>query len=672
MKLAQLLPLTLLANAAAADLPVRQVVLYKHGVGYFERAGDLKPGDSARLDFRPSEMDDVLKSLTIRDSSGAKVAGVRYDSSQPLAERLAEFPFQLGDRQPLSALLDTLKGARIQVRVGPDTIAGAIVGARLSPASAQQPEREWITLMADSGEIRTLDLAAASGITLADPALQNHLREYLAAVGGARARDARSVYIDAPASSARQIVAGYVIPAPVWKSSYRLVLQPSGGAALEGWAVVDNVTGEDWNNVSLAVVSGRPISFVSRLYEPRYLSRPEAQLPEERSQAPVVHMGAIGGAIGAAMAAPAVAVQRDEAKVSAERAASPMLRTAAEPPGRPAPTSRDSLSTVAPEAEARELGELFEYAFANPVTVRRGESAMLPFLQQKVTARRLLIFTGGGVQHPMNAVELTNDTGKTLDGGPLTVYDAAAYAGEALMETLKTSNKRLVSYGIDLGTRITTQFESAASVVREIHFRRGVLQSRQAAQETRTYTIRNVDQKPKVLVIEHPVRPGYQLVGLKPSETTANAYRFEVKLAPGAVEKFPVIEERVFDSSYAVANLTPELLASYVQNKALGEAGRAQLQKIADQKRLIAENDAAIARADREISDLNADQGRLRQNIDSLNRVAGQQELVQQYARQLAAQETQLAAARDRSAALRKKKAALESDLNSLIEKMEF
>jgi hypothetical protein len=349
-----------------------------------------------------------------------------------------------------------------------------------------------------------------------------------------------------------------------------------------------------------------------------------------------------------------------------------MLRTAAEPPGRPAPTSRDSLSTVAPEAEARELGELFEYAFANPVTVRRGESAMLPFLQQKVTARRLLIFTGGGVQHPMNAVELTNDTGKTLDGGPLTVYDAAAYAGEALMETLKTSDKRLVSYGIDLGTRITTQFESAASVVREIHFRRGVLQSRQAAQETRTYTIRNVDQKPKVLVIEHPVRPGYQLVGLKPSETTANAYRFEVKLAPGAVEKFPVIEERVFDSSYAVANLTPELLASYVQNKALGEAGRAQLQKIADQKRLIAENDAAIARADREISDLNADQGRLRQNIDSLNRVAGQQELVQQYARQLAAQETQLAAARDRSAALRKKKAALESDLNSLIEKMEF
>jgi hypothetical protein len=173
-------------------------------------------------------------------------------------------------------------------------------------------------------------------------------------------------------------------------------------------------------------------------------------------------------------------------------------------------------------------------------------------------------------------------------------------------------------------------------------------------------------------VIEHPVRPSFQLVDLKPAETTANAYRFEIKLAPGAVEKFPVTEERVFDSTYAVANLTPDILTTYIQNKTLTEAVRAQLQLIAGQKRQIAEADSAISRGDREISDLNSDQARLRQNIDSLNRVAGQQELVQQYARQLATQETQMAAARDRQAGLRKKKAALESELNSLIEKMEF
>ncbi len=649
--------------AAAAELPVRQVVLYKHGVGYFERSGELRAGQSARLDFKPSEMDDVLKSLTVQDQGGGRIAGVRYDSSQPLAQRLEDFPFRLGDRQPLSAFLDTLKGARLAVRIGPDTVTGAVVGARQTPAAGQQPEREWLTLLADSGELRNLDLSSATALSFQDPQLQERLREYLAVVSGARSRESRSVYIDSAESRQRQIVASYVIPMPVWKSSYRLILPASGAATFEGWAIVDNVTGEDWNGVKLSVVSGRPISFLSRLYEPRYLSRPEVQLPEERAQAPALHQGAIAGMAG---------TEQDEVKLLTDRRDAPrraMAMEAAAPALRAQP---EMLSSVAPAAEARELGELFEYSFATPVTVRRGESAMLPFLQQKIAARKLLIYSDQRQQNPMNAVELSNDTGKTLDGGPITVYESSAYAGEALMETLKMSDKRLISYSVDLGTRITTQFDSTSNMVREIRFRRGILTARQAVQEVRTYTIRNVDQKAKTLILEHPARPGFQLAGLKPAEATASAYRFEIRLAAGAVEKFPVTEERVYDSTFAIANLTPDVLATYIQNKALSGSARAQLEKVAAQKRLIAETDGSISRGEREISDLTGDQSRLRQNIDSLNRVAGQQEQVQQYARQLAAGEAQLAAARDRLAELRKKKAALESELNSLIEKMEF
>jgi len=665
MQLATITPFVLAAVAAAAELPVRQVVLYKHGVGYFERGGELRPGESARLDFKPSEMDDVLKSLTIQDPGGGGVTGVRYDSSQPLAQRLDDFPFRLGDRQPLSALVDTLKGARLAVRIGPETVAGAIVGARQTAAAGQQPEREWLTLLVDSGELRTVDLSSATTLRFEDAQLQARLKEYLTVVSGARSRENRSLYIDSAESRQRQITASYVIPMPVWKSSYRLILPASGAATFEGWAIVDNVTGEDWTGVKLSVVSGRPISFLSRLYEPRYLPRPEAQLPEERAQTPAVHQGGIIGGL--------VEEEKDEAKLLMDRRDAPRRAMAMEMAAAPsAQAPREMVSSVAPTAEARELGELFEYNFATPVTVRRGESAMLPFLQQKIAARKILIYSDPRSQNPMNAVELTNDTGKTLDGGPVTVYESSAYAGEALMETLKMSDKRLVSYGIDLGTRITTQFDSTSNVVREIHFRRGILTARQALQEIRTYTVRNVDQKVKTLVLEHPARPNYQLVNLKPAETTASAYRFEIKLAAGAVEKFPVSEERVYDSTFAIANLTPDVLATYVQNKALSEAARAQLEKVAAQKRLIADTDGSLSRSEREISDLANDQSRLRQNIDSLNRVAGQQEQVQQYARQLAAQEAQLAAARDRLAGLRKKKAALESDLNSLIEKMEF
>ncbi len=665
MKLAAIGPLALVAATATAQLPVRQVILYKHGVGYFERSGELRQGETARLDFRPSDMDDVLKSLTIQDSGGARISGVRYDSSQPVARRLEDFPFRIGDRQPLSAFLDTLKGARIDIRVGPETITGAIVSARQSPGSAQQPEREWLTLLVDSGDLRTLDLSSASSLRFRDTQLQDRLKEYLAIVSGARSREDRSVYIDSSESKQRQIVASYVVPMPVWKSSYRLIFGSSGAATLEGWAIVDNVTSEDWNGVKLSVVSGRPISFISRLYEPRYLARPEAQLPEEQAQAPVVHGGAIGGIAGANEPERDLRLQRQKAAESRAFAAEVAAAPAAGLP-------REALSSVVPSTEAHELGDLFQYDFATPVTVKRGESAMLPFLQQKIASRKLLVYSDTGSQNPMSAVELTNDTAKTLDGGPITVYDSASYAGEALMETLKDGDKRLISYAIDLGTRITTQFEYTSNIVREIHFRRGILTARQAARETRVYTIRNVDQKPKVLILEHPVRPGFQLVNLKPSETTANAYRFEVKLAPGAVEKFPVTEERVFDSTYGIANLTPDVLATYTQNKTLSEAARQQLERIAQQKGLIAETDGSINRTEREIGETATDQSRLRQNIDSLNRVAGQQEQVQQYARQLAAQETQLAAARDRLASLRKKRVTLESELNSMIEKMEF
>ncbi len=152
-----------------------------------------------------------------------------------------------------------------------------------------------------------------------------------------------------------------------------------------------------------------------------------------------------------------------------------------------------------------------------------------------------------------------------------------SYAGEALVETVKAGDKRLISYGVDLGTRVTTKFDSAAQVVREIHFRRGILTSRAAVEETKTYTIRNVDGKAKTLVIEHAQRPGYKLLSQPAVETTANAYRFEVKLAAIATETYPVREERVFDQTYSMTNMTPDVLATWIQNKALTDNGRRQL-----------------------------------------------------------------------------------------------
>jgi len=290
---------------------------------------------------------------------------------------------------------------------------------------------------------------------------------------------------------------------------------------------------------------------------------------------------------------------------------------------------------------------------------------MLPFLQQKIGARKLLVYAESYGVNPRDAAELTNNTGKTLDGGPITVYDQGAYAGEALVETLPMGDKRLIGYGVDLGTRVTTKFDSSAAVVREIHFSRGVLTTRSAIVETRTFTIKNVDAKEKTLVIEHNQRPGYKLADQKPSEITPNAYRFEVKLAASATTPFAIREERVLDQGISVTNLTPDVIAEYLQNRALSDTAKRQLEQIAGKKREIAANDAALRQASSEIASVTQDESRIRSNIESLNRVSGQQDQVQQYARQLAA-------LRDTQSDLNKQKTALDGELNALMERIQF
>lgn len=660
----------------AAELPVRQVVLYKHGVGYFERSGTLSPGETARLDFKAEEMNDVLKSLTIEEKGGGKINGVRYDSSIPLEQKLAEFPIHIDDGQPLTSLLDQLKGARIEISLGAEKIAGTVVGARTVVGEKDRPEREMVSLLLDSGDLRTVELGSTSTIHFPDPKMQLQFRDYLAAVAGARSRDKRSVYIDSTDAKAHEVSASYITPSPVWKSSYRLLFDTGAQPTLEGWAIVDNTTGEDWTNVRMSLISGKPISFVSALYDPKYIQRLSAELAEDRPVAPTVYNGAL---TSAAQPAP-MAMAKSKVGGSGGGVLGgimggfPATGNSVQVDGNPGflRTNGTAFSSIVGSAEGRDLGDLFAYTIVNPVTVKKNESAMLPFLQQKITGRKLIIYSDLSMQNPFNAAELTNSSGKTLDGGPITVFDTGAYAGEALVETVKTGDKRLINYAVDLGTRITTVLDSKAEMVREIHASRGVLTTRYSAQETKTYTIRNVDAKAKTLIIEHPIRYQYNLLSAKPAETTGKVYRFELKLAADSTQKFPVEEERVYSNSFTVSGLTPDRILVFMENKNISDAGRRALQQIMDAKKQIASLDNQSKDADSKITNLTRDQERMRQNITSLNQVSGQQQTVQGYAAKLSDQESQIAKLRDQQSELQQKRNAAQSGLDNLLEKIEF
>jgi len=641
----------------AAPLPVRRVVVYKNGVAFYERSGEVKAGEPAVLDFKAAEMDDVLKSLVL-DAPGG-VQRVRYEFTDPAQPGEPPAQVRIEPQQPLAALLDQWRGARLEMNYRGGPAAGVIVSGRLAPLPNQGQKQE-LTLLLDSGALAVYDLDAASDIRLADPRLQKQFSALLARLARNLTPDRRTVLIDLAGAGERRLTARYLAPAPVWKSTYRLLLPDAGEASLEGWAIVENATGEDWNQVALSVVSGKPVSFLTRLLEARYLQRKVVDLPGIEPAAPQLHAGAIATEEKSAQR---LAAQAGTMRVFRGKPADEAALAA------PAPME---LSSVEPEAEGREAGELFEYSFSTPVHARAGESLLLPFFQGKIGARKLLIYSDRSQANPRHAAEITNSTGKTLDGGPVTVYHSSGYSGEAMMDVLKSGEKRLISYSVDQAVRITTNFESGQEIVRSFRASRGVLSTRTAIQRTTVYTVSNADAKEKTLLIEHAVTPGWKLLKPKADETTPSSWRFSVALPSQGAAKLAVVEEREVESSTAITSLTPDVLVTYIQNRALGDAARRQLEAIAAKKREIAEADSELRRTETELRELAGEQERLRQNINTLRNVAGQQEQVNRYAAELAKGDVRIAGLRDQQAQLRKRRGSLETELNALIEKLEF
>ncbi len=649
---------TTLTPLYAADLPIRRIMLYKHGVGYFERSGNTTGASDIVLEFKATEMNDVLKSLTLLDRSGGRVSGVSYESSDPIGKQLENFGFSLPPDAGLAEVLAQFKGARIVVRnQGGQEISGSILGARRT--ATEKMDEQVLTLLLGSGEIRSVPLTEATSLKLEDPRRQLDLANYLTVVAGGQRRDLRALHIHP--GTASNLTVGYVIEAPVWKTSYRLafhtVKEKEGTALLQGWAIVDNPSNEDWKDVELSLVSGLPISFTQNLYDPHYMHRPNVPLPYEMAVAPQVFEGAmkaakdlpqngrvqamdrfsrsdgtqLGGAVGG-MASAGRGGGNFEA-LSERPAAAPM------PAQQAATVMANSVETA---AQGMELGDLFEYRMDKRLDIPKHESAMIPFVQEDVKAERVLLFdAASGRQNPFDAVLLTNTSKLTLDGGAITVLDGDRYLGEALIENLKPGDNRPVSFAVDLGTRLTTAFDSHNDQITSVKVHRGVITTTQKNVEVKTYTIRNTGDQARPLIIQHPVRSGWKLSAgtAKPEETTAQHYRFRVPLAAKDTAKMTVSEEMEYPTTTQVNNLNSDLLAIYVRSRAIGPEAQQKLQAVVALKDRLADSQKKISARQEEINELRTDQNRLGQNINNLRNLPGQQEQVNRYAAKLAEQE---------------------------------
>ncbi|HMA25972.1 MAG TPA: hypothetical protein VKP00_18290, partial [Gemmatimonadaceae bacterium] len=262
---------------ATADVPVTKVVLFSSGVGYFEHAGSVRGNSATELRFKTSQINDILKSIVLQDQDGGRVGAISYPSQDPLSKTLRSFQVDITQNPSLAQLLNQLRGARVTIQSQAEKLTGIVLGVEARPKSGEKGEPVDVPVLnlLTGATIRAIELPSISNLTLDDPQLQEELTRALGALVQARDQDKKPVTINFTGTGERHVRIGYVVETPIWKTSYRLLLDDKGKSGkLQGWAIVENQTESDWNGVSLALVSGRPISFMMDLYQPLYSTRP--------------------------------------------------------------------------------------------------------------------------------------------------------------------------------------------------------------------------------------------------------------------------------------------------------------------------------------------------------------------------------------------------------------
>ena len=646
------------------QLPLRRVILYSNGVAYFERRGFVADKAEVSLQFKQSQVDDVLKSMLVLDLGRGQIGAVSYNSSAPPSARLSEIPFTIeagtdSDTQGgLAGVLRQLQGERVAVTTANASVTGAIltVEERKSQNNAGMPALTNYSLVITTaqGEFVSFDLVDVRSVRLIDEGARHDVAEFANASASARRRDAKTIVISSAGVGRRELVVSYTMAAPIWKTTYRVVLDSTGKPFFQGWAIVDNVGDEDWLDVSLSLFSGTPVSFIQPLQRPLYRYRPVIPIPEDLNLDPQVYesgeSGGVGGGTGPGRGGNIGGGERHDGGGGPGGGGSggedEIIRVAATGPETilsDAITAEDSGIKTA--ATGNEIGDLFEYRIDQPVTVRRDRSALIPILQTRMEGERVSIYREAErADRPMSGLLLKNTSQLTLEDGALTVIDGDAYAGEALLERLKPGEERFISFAVDLATLVTIRKAADREPVFLVRVIDGTFQAHYYEAEKKIYGISNQTDKPRTVYVEHPLREGWKLTDEtpKPVEKTQNAYRFRVELRPRERVELVVGEHRALMDKYRVSNLTPRDLELFVSRRYLDETSRIALEKIIQLKGQIADIGSEVQELENETVEIAADQGRLRENVKALGQTADARQLIARYVAKADEQETRI------------------------------
>jgi hypothetical protein len=479
--------------------------------------------------------------------------------------------------------------------------------------------------------------------------VDSDLKKALEVLATSRDVDKRPVTLSFRGGGERRVSAGYLLETPVWKTSYRLVVE-DGGLFLQGWAIVENTTDEDWSDVGLTLVSGRPISFIQNLYEPLYLPRPEIPPSVAAIPRPRLHEGTVEyfkTELADLAEEPAELQEEPEKAGRMARRAPPggvaagaLAAMPAVPP--PAPTMAPAFALgeagAAAMAAGEKVGELFQYAIDQPVSIGRQKSAMIPIVHKATDGEKVSVYNAGtDPKFPYNGVKLKNTTGLHLMGGPITVFDGGIYAGDALIEDLAPDDDRLLTYAVDLDIEVEQKSKSRAEEILSVKIVRGTLEITRKQRRETDYTAKSVSADERTLLIEHPFSEDWELIEPeKPEERTRSVYRFRLDMAPKAKAELKVVEDHPISQSIALTDVDADSVALFVRMDKVSDAVKAALQKVIEMKTELADIQRQIAEREGRLEEIGEEQARIRENMKQLDRNS---ELYKRYVEKFTEQE---------------------------------
>ena len=626
-----------------SKLNVKKVVIFKHGVSYYILEGKIKGTNTFELEFKIDEMDDVLKSLFVLDTSEkGYISSISYDAALDTSQLLKSIMLNIPDRNSFSSLITQIKGANIRLTItGGKIISGTIIGIEEFEKMSKDEKivEKLLILLQDNEAISKIKFTEIKSFDIMNEDIKKDLKFFLDTVISGKKKDAKQIVINCESGGnnevERIILVYYIRESPIWKTSYRLIMSKEQAleekCLLSGWSLIENTTNQDWEDIEVSLVAGMPVSFKYEFYRPIFIQRPVIRPPRVLSVKPTeieegIEMEKYED----------FAVSDMVAKPSALRKSAKMARRGIPPPAPAGVMGYGGLASIMSDdalldkvkaqtnIQTKDLGELFEYKISNLVSIKRKRSALVPILTESIKARRVLLYNKNQYgRNPNACLEITNNTSLTLERGPVTIIYDDTLAGEAIVPFLNKEDTRLLNYAVEQAVIVTHEAKSESLSVHKITIGSGYSYEYYYTNQMTTYKINNKTNEEKELYLDHPKTHGYKFIE-KPidPEETPNYWRFKITLKPKGAITFKLKEQREDYSSNYIRNWSKDDILKrvgfYVKQKFINEKLETQLKEIAELIQNLNDKKKLRENLHEEKDSMSDEQSRLRENISVL------------------------------------------------------